>query len=149
MCLGLAVAGFAMSLALPAEAAGDVSPDKAIKSRQSAFYLMGRHMARVGATLKGDASFDKGTLELSADALAILSRIVAEEFPAGSERGNTKARPEVWTDPVKFRQLMQTAQSDVLKLKAAVRSGDLQEIRASFGVTSHSCRACHDAFKDQ
>ena len=146
---GAGLAGLLVAAALPAVAVPDVAPEKAIKARQSAYYLMGQQMARINATVKGDLPFDKPSLGLSADALEVMSKLVADQFPAGSEQGNTKAKPELWKEPAKFRQLMQASQAETAKLKVAVHGGDLDAIKAAYGATSRSCKACHDSYKAQ
>lgn len=140
MCLVLAAA--------PAGAAGEAAPEKLIKARQSAYFLMGQQMARINATVKGDLPFDKPALGLSAEALEVMSRIVADQFPAGTDQGNTRAKPEVWKDQAKFKQLMVASQTEASKLKTAVHGGDLAAIKAAYGSTSRACKACHDSFKD-
>jgi len=143
LCAGLGLA------AMAAVAAGEMAPEKAIKARQSAYFLMGQQMARINATVKGDVPFDKTSLTLSADALDVISKLVSDQYPAGSDQGSTKAKPEVWKDQGKFKQLMQASQTEVSKLSAAVHGGDLDLIKAAYGSASRSCKTCHDSFKAQ
>lgn len=134
---------------LPALAESQVNPEKAIRARQASYYLMGAQMARINATLKGDLPFDKPSLQTSAEALELIGRLVADNFPPGSDQGSTKARPEVWKEAPRFRELQQASQAEAAKLKAAVNGGDMQAIKVAYGATSKSCKACHDAFKAQ
>jgi cytochrome c556 len=135
---------------LPALASAESATDKAIRARQSSYYLMGQQMARIGATLKGEAPFDKAALETSADAVDVIGRLVVDYFPAGSEQGsNTKAKPEIWKETPRFKQLAQALQAESAKLKAAVHCGDVDAIKAAFGATAKSCKACHDAYRVQ
>jgi cytochrome c556 len=144
-----AMAAVVAAMSAPAWAAGELAPEKAIRARQSAYYLMGQQMARINATVKGDLPFDKSSLESSAEALDAVSRIATEYFPVGSDQGDTKAKPNVWKEAPRFQQLAQASQADTAKLKAAVRTGDLGAIKAAFGATGQSCKACHDSFKAQ
>lgn len=134
---------------LPVLASGLVNPEKAIKARQAGYYLMGVQMARINATVKGDLPLDKASLQTSAEALELIGRLVADHFPPGSEQGETKARPELWKEMAKFRQLQQASQGEAVKLKAAVNSGDMALIKTAYGATTKSCKACHDAYKAQ
>ena len=133
----------------PAWAAGELAPEKAIRARQSAYYLMGQQMARINATVKGDLPFDKPAMETSAEVLDAVSRIATEYYPAGSDQGSTKAKPSVWKEQPRFQQLAQASQADTAKLRAAVHAGDLGAIKAAFGAAGQSCKACHDSFKAQ
>ena len=135
---------------MPGLAGAESATEKAIRARQSSYYLMGHQMARIGATLKGDLAFDKAALETSADAVDVISRLVLDYFPAGSDQGgSTKARPEIWKETPRFRQMAQALQAESAKLKAAVHGGDLDAIKAAFGATAKSCKACHDAYRVQ
>ena len=123
--------------------------EKAIRTRQSAYYLMSQQMARINATLKGESAFDRASLAISADAVDLISRIVVDYYPAGSDQGSTKAKPEIWTEAPRFKQLAQALQSESANLKLAVKGGDLDAIRTAYGATSKSCKACHDSYKDR
>jgi len=137
------------SLCIPGLAAAESATEKAIRTRQSSYYLMGQQMARISATLKGDAAFDKAALETSAEAVDLIGRLVLDYYPAGSDQGSTKAKPEIWKETPRFKQMAQALQAESAKLKAAVHGGDLDAIKTAFGATSKSCKACHDAFRVQ
>ena len=134
-------------LCMPQPALAQAAPEKAIRARQSAYYLMAQQMARINATIKGDLAFDKAALETSAEAVDLLGRLVVDYYPAGSDQGSTKAKPEIWKETPRFRQLAQASQSESAKLKATVRGGDLDAIKAAYGATSKSCKACHDIYR--
>jgi cytochrome c556 len=145
MRLALAIA----AAALPALVSAQSAPERAIRARQASYYLMGHQMARINATVKGDLPFDQPSLQMSAELLDLVGRTVGENFPAGSDQGTTKAKADIWKETPRFRQLAQASQAEVLKLKAAVQGGELAAIKAAYGATSKSCKACHDVFKDQ
>jgi cytochrome c556 len=140
------LAGVLLAAALPALAA-QMSPEKSIKTRQSAFFLMGQQMGHINATVKGELPFDKPNLLASAELLELLSRVAVQNFPAGSDQGMTKAKPEVWKDTGRFRQLADDMTAETTKLRTAINGGDLAQIKAAYGSTGHSCKSCHDAFK--
>lgn len=126
-----------------------IAPEKAIRARQAGYFLMGQQMARINATVKGDLPFDKSAMQISAEALELISRMVTDNFPPGSDQGTTKAKPEVWKEAPRFKQLALDSQAEAAKLKAAVHGGDMSAIKAAYGATSKSCKNCHDAFKAQ
>jgi cytochrome c556 len=135
------------ALAGASTAWAQLSPEKAIRVRQSSYYLMGHHMSRINATLKGDAPFDKASLESSATVLDLLGRLVADHYPAGSDSGNTRAKPEVWKEAARFKELGKASQAEAAKLLGAVQGGNLDAIKAAYGSTTKSCKNCHDSFK--
>lgn len=127
----------------------DASPERAIKTRQATYFLMGQQLAKINATVKGDLPFDKASLELSADVLFMLSKLVPQSYPAGSDQGTTKAKADIWKDMPKFNKLAQDSVVEAGKLKAAVVTGDMALIKAAYGATSRSCKSCHDSYKDK
>jgi cytochrome c556 len=149
VCRRIRLAMAIAATSLPALASAQSAPERAIKARQASYYLMGHQMARINATVKGDLPFDQPSLQMSADLLDLAGRMVGESFPAGSDQGSTKAKPEIWKEAPRFRQLALASQAEVVKLKAAVQGGELAAIKAAYGATSKSCKACHDVFKDQ
>ncbi len=131
----------------PQSALAQAGAEKIIKARQANYYLMGQQMARINATLKGDAAFDKASLQLSGEALEVLSRLVQSYYVQGSDQGETKAKPEIWKEMPRFNQLAQDSQLEVRKLKEVLQRGDLVQIKNAYASTNKSCKACHDAFK--
>jgi cytochrome c556 len=68
-------------------------------------------------------------------------------FPAGSDKGDTKALPTVWSDMPGFMAASKGADAAYDKLAAAAGSGDLAAVTAAFGETGKACGACHDKFR--
>jgi cytochrome c556 len=134
-------------LACSALSAGaQVPAEKAVKYRQSAFTLMGSHMSRLSAALKGDAPSDKAALAFSGDVIELMSRTAFEGFVPGGDQTGSKAQPEVWKEMPKFKELTKAMQAEAVKLRAATQSGDSAEIKAAFGATAKACKACHDPY---
>jgi len=136
-------------MCMPELSSAQAVPEKAIRARQSGYYLMSQQMARINATIKGDLAFDKTALETSAEALDVIGRLVVDNYPTGSDQGSTKAKPEIWKETRRFKQLAQASQGEAARLKAAVRGGDLDAIKAAYGATSKSCKSCHDVYRAQ
>jgi cytochrome c556 len=143
------VFAFAALVALPlASQAQFAKVEDAVKYRQSALALMGAHMARVGAVVKGERPYDKAATEADVAIIEMMSRLPWGAFPAGSAE-RTKARPEIWKEQDKFNAAAEKMQGEVQKLSAAARSGDLARIRTAFGATGQACKACHDDFRSR
>lgn len=136
----------AVSLATPALAQFQ-RPDDAVKYRKAAFSLMGTHFSRVGAMASGRAPFDA---KVAADNMAVvetLSKLPWEAFGPGTDKGDTRALPAVWTEQAKFKAANEKMQAEVVKLNAAAKTGNLDAIKTAFGATAASCKACHDDFR--
>jgi cytochrome c556 len=68
-------------------------------------------------------------------------------FPAGSDKGETKALPTVWSDRAGFQAASKNADAAYDKLAVAAGSGDMAALTAAFGDTGKACGACHDKFR--
>jgi cytochrome c556 len=139
-----AVAGLAL-LALPAQAQF-AKPEDAVKYRQSAFFLMGQQMGRINGQLRAD----KPNLQIIQTAVGVLNAVDAlpyEGFTPGTEQLKTRAKPEVFKDTAKVKELADKMMAEVTKLDAAAKGGDLAAIRAQFGAVGQSCKACHDQYR--
>ena len=141
--LGLVIA----LTALPA-AAQYRNADAAIKYRQSAMYLQNNHMGRLFAMINGQVPFDAKVAAENIEIVALLnSRVQFAAFIEGSDKGNTRAKPEIWTEKDKFAARVAKSQEDVLKLAAAGKTGNLDQIKAAAGAVGESCKGCHDAYQ--
>lgn len=134
---------------VPAVASAQSATEKAIRARQSSYFLMAQQMARIQSTLKGEQPFDKAALATSAEAVELMGRLAVDYFPPGSDQGSTKAKPEIWKETPRFKQMAQASQGEAAKLKAAVHGGDIDAIKAAYGAVSKSCKACHEAYRAQ
>jgi cytochrome c556 len=145
MALGITVA----LVALPA-AAQFRNAEAAIKFRQSAMYLQNNHMARLFAMINGQVPFDAKVAAENIEIVALLnSRVQFAAFIEGSDKGNTRAKPEIWAEKDKFAARVAKSQEDVLKLVAAGKTGNLDQIKAAAGAVGESCKACHDAYRKE
>jgi cytochrome c556 len=145
---GLAVAALALATTLPASAQFQ-KPEDAIKYRQSAFTVMANHFGRIGAMVNNRAPFDAAAAQASADIALTMSRLPYAAFIDGTDKGNTKAKADVWSKRADFDAAAKKMQDEMLKLQAATKTGNLDQIRAAFGETGKSCKGCHDNFRNE
>lgn len=140
----LALVAFTATLSLPA-AAQFAKKDDAIDYRQSALNVMGAHFGRLGGMAKGDMPFDAKAAQENADIVLFMSRLPWAGFGPGTEGG--KAKPSVWSENAKFQEHAGKLEAEAVKLAAAARQGDLASLKAAFGATAGSCKACHESFR--
>ena len=122
-------------------------PEGAIAYRQSAFSLMQAHMTPLGAMATGKASYDPAAARLHADVVAYLAHLPWAGFVPGTDKGDTRARPEIWTDSARFQQEAVDFRQAAAGLSKAASSGQLDALKQAFSTTSQSCKSCHDAFR--
>lgn len=139
----------AVAYAAPAAAQFEKAED-AIKYRQSALFVMGQHFGRIGAMANGKAAFDAKAAQEYADIVATLAKLPWAGFGPGTDKGRDhKAKPGIWTEQAKFHDLADKMGAESVKLAAAAKTGDLGQLKAAFGDTAQSCKACHDNYRSK
>lgn len=136
-------------LALPAQAQFAKAED-AIKYRQSALFVMGQHFTRLAGMAQGKIPFDAKAAADNAAVVEAMSKLPWAAFGEGTDQGgNTKAKPEVWSDPGKFKEAADKMMAEVVKLNAAAKTGKLDDLKAAVSATGGSCKNCHDNFRNK
>lgn len=147
--IALAAAAAGTLLLTQPAAAQFAKAEDAIKYRQSTLFVIGQHFGRIGAMVNGKAPYDAKAAEADAEVIASLASLPWTAFGPGTDKGNTKAKPEVWSDTAKFTEHAQKFQAEAPKLLAAAKTGNLDALKAAFGPTANSCKACHDSFRSR
>lgn len=138
------IPALALTLATPA-IAQFAKPEDAIKYRQSAFALMGAHMGRLAAVVKGEVPYNKEDVVRNAAIISTLSSLPWQAFGPGTEGG--KAEPAIWKESAKFKSAADKMQAAVAELNTAAQSGNPENLKKALGATSQTCKACHDDFR--
>ncbi len=132
---------------LPA-AAQFQKPEDAIKYRQSALTVMANHFGRVAAMAQGKVPFDAKAAADNAQIAVTLSRLPFTAFGEGTDKGMpNRAKPEIWKDSAKFKELADKMATEMAKLEAAAKTGSLDAIKAQVGAVGGSCKSCHDDYR--
>jgi cytochrome c556 len=140
----------AVTAAFAATAAAQVTfqkPEDAIKYRRGALTVLAAHYGALGAMANGRAPYDAAQAARHGDVIQLVSTLPWSAFSAGTDKGETRARPEIWSEEAKFRQAHERAVSEVGKIAAAAKTGNLDNLKAAWGPNSGSCKACHDNFR--
>ena len=138
--VGAIAAGALVSGATIAFAQADV-----IKARQDNRKATGPEMRAIKAVI--DAKGDLKEIVPHAAKLKELEAAFEKMFPAGSDKGETKALPTVWSDKAGFEKAGANAQAAYDKLAMAAGSGDMAATAAAFGDVGKACGACHTTYR--
>ena len=134
------------SLAMPAHAQF-AKPEDAIKYRKAALTVMGAHFGRVAAMAGGRAPYDAKAVAENAALAETMSKLPWTAFPEGSDKGETKAKPEIWTDKARFAEAADKMQAELTKLNVAARVGTLDALKPAVASVAGACKNCHDNFR--
>jgi cytochrome c556 len=147
IAVSFAIAALALGLAGTAVAQSFQKPEDAIKYRRSALTVMAAHFGALGAMANGRAPYDAAAAARHADVLMVAHTLPWAGFGAGTDKGETRAKPEVWSEAAKFKEGQDRLHGDMQKLAAAAKTGSLDNLKAAWGANSGSCKACHDNFR--
>ena len=141
----VAVIGALAAGAMVGGATVALAQDDVIKQRQD----NRKETAATMRSIKGviDAKGDVKAVVASAAKLKQLENAFDKMFPPGSDKGETKALPAIWSDMPGFMAASKNADAAYDKLAVAAGSGDLAAVTAAFGDTGKACGACHDKFR--
>ena len=134
------------SLAMPAHAQF-AKPEDAIKYRKGALTVMGAHFGRVAAMASGRAPYDAKAAADNAARAEAMSKLPWTAFQDGSDKGDTKAKPEIWSDKARFAEAAEKMQAEMTKLSVAARVGTLDALKPAVSSAAGTCKNCHDNFR--
>lgn len=142
------LAGVVMATALPATAQF-AKPDDAIKYRKNALFVMQQNFGRVAGMAAGKLPFDAKVAAESAAIADFMAKLPWAAFGPETDLGETKAKPEIWSNKAKFDDYAKKMQTEMSKLAVAAKSGKLDGIKLAVNATGETCKACHDDFRSK
>jgi len=123
-------------------AAGQADP---IKARQAMMKANGGAVGSLVKIVKGESQFDATTVKTALETLHN-STTYAELFPVGSDQGDTKALPTVWSDNAGFK----AALAKMIAADEALIANppkDVDGVKAALGALGPTCKGCHDTYR--
>lgn len=144
----LVLAAVTSTLALSAHAQF-AKPEDAIKYRKASLSVMGTHFGRVAAMANGRIPFDAAAAASNAATAEMMSKLPFAGFVDGSDKGDTKAKPEIWSERAKFNAAAEKMQGEMTKLAVVAKGGNLDAIKTQVGATGGTCKACHDDYRKE
>jgi len=118
----------------------------AIKFRKSSYSVLGWYYGSMHRMVKGINPYDQALFQRDAERVALLSKLPKDGFIAGTEVGDTKAKPEIWTKPALFKEDNDKLENESAKLAELAKGGDFEVIKTQFGKVQKACKTCHDDF---
>jgi len=101
-------------------------------------------MKPLGAIAKKQAPFDPAVVKTSATTIADNLKKAHELFPAGSDGGESRAKPEIWTDRAGFDKQMKDAQAAAVALQSVKEEAAFLPALRTLG---GSCKSCHEMYR--
>ena len=95
----------------------------------------------------GRVPYDVKAAAENAEVVSALAKLPWAAFGEGTDKGDTRAKPEIWKESAKFKEASDKMVAEVGKLNTAAKAGNLDALKAAFGPAAASCKACHDNFR--
>lgn len=140
--VGLAAATLALGIGFAGITVAQTDP---IKARQELYKANGGAMRAIKGVV--DAKGPAAAVVPEAGKLVNTFKTVPAHYPAGSDKGETKASPEIWKAKADFDQLNANALAAATKLETDAKAGDMTLVAADFAAVGATCGACHDKFR--
>ena len=116
--------------------------------RQSYFALLAANFGPMVAAVKGEIPWEQSQMENWANDLAALSTLnIMRGFGDGSDKGTTRAKPEIWENKADFTSKMETLHKELATLQEVTAKGDQAATSKQVAATGEACKACHDEYK--
>jgi len=115
--------------------------DDVLKTRQDDMKTMGAQLKAIKGII--DAEGNAADVVGPANKVVEIAGLIPSLFPAGSDKGDTGANPEIWTKPDQFKAGADNLKNEAQMLASAAQSGDLATVRAQFDKVAKACGDCH------
>ncbi len=122
---------------------------QAINVRKAIFTLIGSNFRPVGDVLQGRAAYESVDVPKSAGRVAFLAGLLNEAFPDNSASGDTRARPEIWSNRADFDKRVKDFQDHsaaLVQIAAREKSGS-DAFKAAAAAVGQDCKGCHENYK--
>jgi len=110
---------------------------------------MAAHFGRVAAMANGRIPFDAKAAAENAEIATMVSKLPFAGFIDGTDKGETRAKPEIWTEQDKFKAAATKMQDAMEKLNVAAKSGNVDTLKAAAGTVGQACKGCHDTYRKE
>lgn len=143
----LAITIAALKLAACSQTVQDTLPGQPIKHRQEAFKEILRSFEPMGTMLRTDRYEAEPFIDM---AEGLLARRDAPwpHFVAGSFQPPTRAKEAVWSRAEAFDAKRADFIAATDALLGAAHSRSLADVRTAYRAVEHTCRSCHDDFRN-
>jgi cytochrome c556 len=130
-------------------ASAQMKPEDAIKHRKAAFNVIAYNFGSIGAMVNNRKPYNKEEAIRNAATASAVAWQPYDLFIPGSDGGDTKAKPNIWSDMAKFKLSGEKMGTEMARLATVAREGDQAALKTQFGEVGKTCKACHDDYRKE
>jgi cytochrome c556 len=138
----------AVGIGCAAGAVAQVKPETLVDQRVSAMRLQGKYF--YGSLLpmaQGKIPYDANIATRNAGYLEVLAKMPWDGYDPSTKDLKTRALPDVYSEPAKFKAAQDSLNAEMVKLVAATKSGNEASVKAAIMDVNKACGSCHDTFR--
>jgi cytochrome c556 len=124
-----------------------VAETDAIAARQARMKAIGGSLGTLVKMIKGETPFDSTAAKAAVATISEKANGLETLFPAGSDKGDTKAKPVIWTDNAGFLAALTKLQQTAAAQADSVGT-DISGVKAAVGALGATCKGCHDTYRE-
>jgi cytochrome c556 len=141
---GLLFAGLALAVGIVTTTASAI--DDPIVTRKKLMQANGGAAGAMQAMIKGEIPFSAAVAQSAYRTFNAVAYSVGDYFPEGSDQGDTRVLPEIWSDRAGF-------EAELAKLQEASDAArqtepqSVEEVQAAMGPIGQACGGCHEKYR--
>ena len=143
------MAAFAACAAITGNALAQAKPETLVKQRQSAMTLQGKYFGPLAAMAGGKIPYDAAVVTRNAGYLDVLGKMAWDGFDPNTSGEKSRALPDIYKEPAKFKEAADKFQAEVGKLVAASKGGNEAGAKSAINDIGKTCNACHDDYRSK
>lgn len=126
-----------------------VKPEVLVDQRIAAMRLQGKYLFPLVPMAQGKVPYDAAIVARNAGYLDVLIRLAWDGFDPSTQGVKSRALPEIYMEPAKFKAAQETMFAEMNKFVAAAKSGNEANTKAAIGDVVKACNGCHDSFRQR
>ena len=135
----------ALAAILSLPAAAQMKPEDQIKQRKAGYTVLGYNFGSLAAMAQEKKPYNREEAQRNAALAAAIADYPRNFFGEGTDKGETKAKPEIWQKRADFDAKMDKM---VTAVKALPQSaGDPAALKKAVSDAGAACKACHDDYR--
>ena len=122
-------------------------PETLVDQRVAAMRLQGKYFGPLVGMAQGRVPYDANIAARNAGYLDVLDKMAWDGFDPSTKDLKTRALPDIYSEPAKFKAAQDNFNAEVSKLVAATKSGNEANVKAAVMDVNKACNTCHDQFR--